>query len=243
MTTESIFIRVQRVLSGSVETATGALERVSSTSLMREAIRQVGRAQDEARVELDAIRARRIHAERQRESLKERLATLQEQASFALSKNRPDLAQAAISRQIEFEAELERLKKVAADAAAEGARLEECAQQLKVRKAQMEQELHVFQATQREANICGAGVNSPVDRTESRVSRAEAAFERAMAAGGGVTTNLMNREHAAKIAEVEALQREAAIEARLAALRAEQKPASAPAAQPRKAAGKGGRGR
>ena len=222
MTTESIFIRVQRVLSGTVETATGALERVSSTSLMREAIRQVERAQDEARAELDSLRARRIHAERQRESLQERLATLQEQASFAISKNRPDLAQAAIARQIEFESELERLKKVAADASSEAARLEECAQQLKVRKAQMEQELHVFQATQREADICGAGASSPVDRTESRVSRAEATFERAMAAAGGVTTNLMDREHASKIAEVEALQREATIEARLAALKAQQ---------------------
>jgi phage shock protein A len=241
MTTESIFIRVQRVLSGTVETATGALERVSSTSLMREAIRQVERAQDEARVELDSIRARRIHAERQHDSLRERLATLQEQASFAISKNRPDLAQAAIARQIEFESEIERLKKVAADSGAEGARLEECAQQLKVRKAQMEQELHVFQATQREADICGAGTNSPVDRTESRVSRAEATFERAMAAAGGVTTNLMGREHASKIAEVEALQREAAIEARLAALRAQQAPA-AEGAGSRKAA-KAARGR
>lgn len=241
MTTESIFIRVQRVLSGTVETATGALERVSSTSLMREAIRQVERAQDEARVELDAIRARRIHAERQHDSLRERLATLQEQASFALSKNRPDLAQAAISRQIEFESEIERLKKVVADARSEGARLEECAQQLKARKAQMDQELHLFQATQREANICGAGSSSPVDRTESRVSRAEATFERAMAAAGGVTTNLMGREHASQIAEVEALQREAAIEARLAALRAQQQPADSGAGS-RKAA-KAARGR
>lgn len=243
MTTESIFIRVQRVLSGTVESATGALERASGTSLMREAIRQVERAQDEARAELDSIRARRIHAERQQDALKERLATLQEQASFALSKNRADLAQAAVARQLEFEAEAERLKKIVAEATVEAARLEECAQQLKARKAQMEEELRVFERTRREADICGGIGSSPVDRTESRVSRAEATFERAMAAAGGVTTNLMDREHAAKIAEVEALQREAEIEARLARLKAQQQPQPAAAAQPKKAAGRGGRAR
>ncbi len=88
--TESIFIRIHQVLSAGAENATDALERVSSTSLMRDAIRQVERALEDAQVELDSVRARRIHAERQQEALRERLSTLQEQARFALGKGRAD---------------------------------------------------------------------------------------------------------------------------------------------------------
>lgn len=238
---ESIFVRVQRVLSTGVESATGALERASGTSLMREAIRQVDRAADEIRVEIEAARSRRANAAHQQQLTRERLATLIEQARYAMSKEREDLAEAAVARQLDYEAELDRLKKAQADAADETGRLEACMAALKVRKAQMEKELAAFEAAQGAAS-CGAGPRpGPIDRSESKVARAEEAFERVMSAAGA-GAGLMDAKDAAKLAEVEAMRKADRIAERLAALRAAQSGGAAGAGGKKRAA-KGAKGR
>ncbi len=219
---ESIFIRVQRVLSGGADAAVGTLERASSTSLMREAIREVERAIEDIRAKHEEATTRRVHAGRQQQLIRERLATLREQAVFVIGKGREDLAEATIARQLDFERELERQKRFEAEAKDEIVRLDDCLSQLKVRKGQMEKELANFQAAQREASIAGACPPSADMRAERKASRAEAAFERAMAAAGGATVGLMDAAEAAKLSEIETLQRESAIAERLAALRAAQ---------------------
>ena len=218
---ESIFVRVQRVLSSNVEVAVDAAERVSSGSLMREAVRQVERAEDETRSALEAARARRLQAERQQQSIRERIATLGEQARFALSKDRPDLAETAVARELDYEAQAKQLKAAGKDAAEEAQRLEECLAALKLRKAQMEKELAAFRAARREAPFPGAAP-SQAERAERKAAQAETLFERAMSAAGNPGAGLMEPKEAAKLAEVDALQREAAIADRLAALKAAQ---------------------
>jgi hypothetical protein len=59
-----------------------------------------------------------------------------------------------------------------------------------------------------------------------KVVRAEAAFERAMAEVGRTGAGLADAEDAAKLAEVDALQRQDRIAERMAALRAAQSAAS-----------------
>ncbi len=227
---ESIFIRVQRVLSGQVEMSVDALERVSSGSLMRQSIREIDQAIDEAREQHRSARARISHAERQQQLARERLATLEEQARFALSKGRDDLAQAAIACQVEYEAQAERLTAARRDAGEECLKLEECVEALKARKAQMDRDLGAFQAAQRDAALA-SGCGAHTDRAERKVARAEAAFGRAMAAAGGSGVGTVEMKDAAKLAEVEALRKEAEIADRLAAMRAtvQAKGADAPA--------------
>ena len=58
---------------------------------------------------------------RQHRMFREQLAALSEKARFAMAENREDLAEAAVSRQLHFEAQAERLDKVQADAASEAA--------------------------------------------------------------------------------------------------------------------------
>lgn len=216
---DSIFVRVQRVLSTGVEGATEALERASGASLMREAIREVERAVADIRLEQDAVLMRRLQAEQQQKQARARLATLDEQARFALGKGREDLAAAAVSQQIETEALLERLKTLLTETADEGRRLEDGLAALKARKTQMDRELAAFAAAQRAAAAEGAGP-APVARAQRRAERAEAAFERAMAASGGAGGTLANSGDAAKLAEVDALRRDETIAERLAALKA-----------------------
>lgn len=219
---ESIFVRVQRVISAGADNCMAVAERASGTGLMREAIRQVDRAVDDVRAEQDACRARRAAAEERQWLVSERLTTLEEQARFALGKGREDLAAAALARQIEYEQEARRLRKVEADAAAQLERLDQSMRDLKLRKSQMEKELAAFQSARAKAD--SAAGKGAAERAERRAERAEEAFERAMSSAGGVSVGLGlgECEEAAKLAEVESLQKESAVADRLAALRAKQ---------------------
>src|SRR3954451_20997066 len=98
---ESIFMRVRRLISASVEDAVDAMERAGGPSVMREAIREINRALDEVRAEQEAASARRLQAMRQQRMFREKLAALEAQARFAISEKRDDLAEAAVSRQLD----------------------------------------------------------------------------------------------------------------------------------------------
>jgi hypothetical protein len=87
---------------------------------------------------------------------------------------------------------------------------------LRIRKLEMQKELAAFEAAQAEAARRSTSSPNPMER---KVSRAEALFERAMAASGAGDLGLVPTGDAAKLAEVEALRREDAIAERLAALR------------------------
>jgi phage shock protein A len=213
---ESIFVRIQNVLAAAADTTVSFAERASGTSLMREAIRQVARAEDEARERIEGANTKRLHAQRRQQTLREQMETSTDQARYALGKERPDLAEAAIARQIDCEAQAAQAVTGEQEAIEEAARLEESVTALRARKLAMQKELAAFEAAHGEAS---KGPNSVRDPVQSKVSRAEALFERAMAASGGGNLGLVPAGDAAKLAEVEELRREDAIAERLAALR------------------------
>jgi phage shock protein A len=219
MMAESIFVRIQAVLAAGADTTVSFAERASGTSLMREAIRQVARAEEDARECLETVKARGHHARRRQQTLREQVTVLEEQARYAVSKDRPDLAEAAIARQIDCEAQAKQALTAESDAVDEAARLEDSLTALKARKLQMQKELAAFEATQRDASASEPRFRR--DPIERKVSRAEALFERAMAANGGGDLGLVPAGDAAKLAEVEAMRRADAIAERLAALRAQ----------------------
>jgi phage shock protein A len=212
---EPIFLRVRRLLSASVDDAVSAMERASGTSLMREAIRQVAEALDEVRAEQEAAAARIAQAKREQGLIRERIAELDDKARFALGKARDDLAEAAVSRQLDLEAQLARLDTVQAEAAAQAVRLDECAAALAVRKAQMERELAAFEAARRDG-LGGDGANRRDQALQRRVDRAQETFERVMAETGGASAGRADPQEA----EIDALRRDAALAERMEKLRA-----------------------
>lgn len=213
---DSIFVRVQRVVSGGVGSALDAAERLSGSSVMRQAIREMDQAIEKARAEGDSARAKRLQAAHRLRECRSQLATLKEQARFALSKERLDLAEAAIARQIDVETQIAALAEAEAEAEAAERRLGESAAELKLRRGQMYDELRSFEAAQRASG--GDGAETPDSQLQRRAERAQEAFERAMDAAGGLSGGRASPEAAAKVAELEALQKEAAIAERLAAL-------------------------
>lgn len=222
---DSIFVRVQRVVSGGVGSALDAAERLSGTSVMRQAIREMDAAVDKADSERESARARRLQADHHLQACRKQLATLKEQARFALGKQRLDLAEAAVGRQIDVEAQIASLTKAESEARADERRFGESVDALKLRRGQMYEELRAFEATQRAAASDCEAPGSPDARVQRRAERAEEAFERALAAAGGLSGGRASPDAAAKVAELEALQKEAAIAERLAALSEGGKPA------------------
>ena len=102
---ESIFARVSRLLSATVEDSVDRMEKAGGDAVMREAIREADRAIDQVKAEREATMARRLQAARQQKMFNERVEELTTKARFALSEGREDLAEAALSRQVDFEAQ------------------------------------------------------------------------------------------------------------------------------------------
>src|SRR6516164_3813984 len=69
---ESIFARMSRLLSATVEDAVDRMEQAGGDAVMREAIREADRAIDQVKAKLESTMARRLQAARQQKMLTER---------------------------------------------------------------------------------------------------------------------------------------------------------------------------
>ena len=218
---ESIFARVSRLLSATVEDSVDRMEQAGGDAVMREAIREADRAIDQVKAQHEAVMARRLQAVRQKTMLATRVEELTGKANFALGEGREDLAEAALSRQVDFEAQARKLDTVEADARAEEARLEDGLTALKARKTQMEDALSAYTQAQRDAATGGDGPTHPERSAEKKVDAAEQAFDRAMTGAGGVGFTRADADTINRVAELDGLQRSATVAERLAALKAQ----------------------
>ncbi len=218
--TESVLKRVKRIVSGKIEDSIDAMERAGGTGVMREAIRETERAIEDVKAERDEVTVRRLQAVRQQKMFRDRLDALTEKAEFALAEGREDLARAALSRQVDFEATIQNLGKTEAQAAEQEREWEESLAELEMRRAQMEEELKAFETARAELGIdSDTGTNS---RREAgrKIDRAEAAFNRAMSgAGGSVGISKLDVKTSNSLAELETMQRDQEIDQRLSELR------------------------
>ena len=217
---ESILIRVKRVVMGGVGDMVDAMETAQGESVLREALREVDRAIDDARGEVGRIASKRMLASRQAGMIRARASEFTEKARIALAEGRSDIAEALISRQVDLEAQIPVIEGAERDAQAEETELAQCLSALQARKREMEADLEAFVAARRLATSDSA----PADGRENgsgrrRAEQATAAFDRVMKNSGGVAGAAPpDRETASKIAEFDGLLRQRKIEERLKAL-------------------------
>jgi len=223
---ESIFARVSRLLSATVEDAVDRMEQAGGDAVMREAIREADRAIDQVKAEHESTMTRRLQAARQQKMLIERAEELTTKAKFALAEGREDLAEAALSRQIDFEAQAKDLDSVQQQAREEEQWLENGLAALGARKRQMEDALQAYLAARRDAasggDGPGRGPRGPGRSAEKKVDAAEQAFDRAMAGAGGVGFARADADTINCVAEIDGMQKSATVAERLAALKAQQ---------------------
>ena len=219
---ETIFTRVSRLLSATVEDTVDRMEQAGSDAVMREAIREADRAIDQVKTELEAAMTRRLQAARQQKMLAERAEELTAKAKFAVHQQRDDLAEAALSRQIDFEEQAKKLDAVQQQSRELEQRLEDSLTALQARKRQMEDTLQAFLLSRQQAALGGDGPVQPNRSAEKKLDAAEQAFDRAMTGAGGVGFTRTDATTINRVAEIDGMQKGANVAERLAALKAEQ---------------------
>ena len=218
---ESIFLRVRRLLNARVEDSVDAMERANSDGTMREAIREVDRAIDEVRGDKEAAMTRRLQAARQREMIAKKVEELTGKARFALNEGREDLAEGALSRQVDLEEQAAKLEKLEVLTREEEGKLEESLTALRARKTEMEEALAAFMIARQDASMGGdSGLENKAD-VEKKIRNAEAAFDRAMTGAGGVGFTRSDAKAINSVAEIDTMVKTASVAERLAALKLE----------------------
>ncbi|MGD9584074.1 MAG: PspA/IM30 family protein [Lysobacterales bacterium] len=217
---ESIGSRVSRLIAGSVNAVIGAVENAAPEVVMEQALREIDGAADDVRGELGRVIAGRHLASKRLVEENRRHEALGEQIELAVQQQREDLAEAAIARQIDIEAQIPVLEAGIADGAARQRELEGYIAALSARRREMETELAQYRAAQKQAADSAADAAAPGSGSAARrVGEAERAFQRVMASTGVPGSSGMNAD-SAKLAELEDLARKNRIRERLAEVKA-----------------------
>ncbi|MFT5660044.1 MAG: phage shock protein A [Sulfurimonas sp.] len=211
---ENITNRVSRLISGSINALVDAAESVSPEIVMKESIREIESAISEVRHELGKVIVLQHNVEVRIESEQEKFKELNDQIQVALKENREDLAEMAISKQMDIEAQLPVLKKSLENYFREIKELESYITALQAKNREMVDELQNFKQRKKSLQSATAQDSKIIDN----VSKSAAAFNRVM----GVNTTLSQHTDEAKLAELEALTRKNRIEERLNAIKANQ---------------------
>lgn len=224
---DSLTGRVTRIISGSLNALVDAVENAAPVTVMEEAIREIDGAIDEVRAELGRVAASKHLANTRLLEENRKHEDLSSKIELAVKENRDDLAEAAIATQLDIEAQIPVLEATIADCGNQEKELEGYINALQAKKREMKEDLKQFRDAQQEAeSISAGGGNGSATSSggvESRVSKAESAFERVVenATGMSSRSGTGDRHDAAKLAELEKMSRANRIQERLAAIKGE----------------------
>lgn len=220
---DTIAARVTRVIGGSVHALLDAMENAAPEATMAQAVREVDQAINEVRSELGRVEAVKHLATSSLNKLNTQKETLGEQIDIAMGKGDETLARAGIARQIDIDDQLPVLQHSLQEAVGRGKELEGYIAALLAKKREMESALQDFIAAQAAASAPVSQNGKSQDKTQAKVDRAGAAFDRVMARETGLAgmTSAVNAD-AAKLRELQEMARSHRIDERLAALKAAQ---------------------
>lgn len=220
---EGLIARVGRIVSGSVHSLIDAIENAAPETVMEEAIREIDGAIDEVRAELGKVVAGKHLANTRLLETNQQHEELAAKIELAVKESREDLAEAAIARQLDLEAQMPVLEATINDSGAQEKELEGYIAALQAKKREMQVELRQFRA-----NVTEASKGAPAqtgDRStdvEGKVAKAASAFDRVVEKATGVPGGQSaDRKSAVQLAELEELARKNRIQERLAAVKSE----------------------
>jgi phage shock protein A len=121
---EKLAARVGRIVSGSLHTLADAVEGAAPEMVMQQAVREVDQAVDDVRAEPGKLLAHKHVATQRLLDENRRHEELSEKVEIAVSEGRDDLAEAAIARQLDIEAQIPVIERSVADCSEQEAELE-----------------------------------------------------------------------------------------------------------------------
>ena len=221
---EAIAARVGRIISGGANQLVDAVENVAPETVMEEAVREVDEAVDEVRIELGKTIANKHLATKRLADAGAKHEDLAGKIDLALRETREDLAEAAIAQPLDLEAQMPVLESTISDCRARETELEGFIEALQAKKREMKEELAEFRkARTSAASSVGSGTTADATRkgsVESRVSKAESAFDRVLERQTGLAGLGTDLKQTGQLAELEDLSRKNRINERLAAAKA-----------------------
>lgn len=220
---ETLTQRVGRLIAGGFHSLVDAVENAAPESVMAQAVREIDTAIADVRADLGTVEAQRHLTAKRLTEESARHETLGEQASFAVEQGREDLAQAALGRQIDIEAQLPVLESRLAALAEDRARLEGYVVALQAKRREMLDALEDYRkAMEQKASATGTstGTSRPGESVNQRADRAGAAFDRIFQRQTGLAGTRGGDTNAAQLAELETLSRDNRVAERLAQLKA-----------------------
>jgi phage shock protein A len=221
---ESLTSRVGRIVAGGFHAMLDAVENASPEQVLEQAIREVDAAIADVRTDLGRVEAQRHLTAKRLAEDSARQEALADQAREAVRQQRDDLAEAAIERQIDLEAQMPVLEARLSELGDDKSRLEGYITALQAKKREMRQALDDFRAArEQQASPTGTatGGDHRGESVQARTERATDAFDRIFKRQTGLAgTSGVSDGTAAKLAELEDLARRHRIAERLATLKA-----------------------
>jgi len=212
---EKIASRVGRLVAGSLNALVDAAENASAEIVMQQSIREIDGVIGEIRAEMGKTAVSQHMLENRLASEKEKHLSLSEQIAVALKEGREDLAEAAIAKQMDIEAQVPVMEKNLVEAQEQIKELEGYIAALQGKKREMQSELDLLKKQKQSVETASSSSSAS---PQAKVQRAQEAFERVMGTGMPVAGSGADE---AKLAELESLTRQNRIKERLEALKAQ----------------------
>lgn len=223
--TERLAGRVGRIVAGSLNSFVDALEGAAPDVVFSQALREIDGAIDDARAELGKVIARRHLASKRLAEKNHTHEELSDKVGLAVGESRDDLAEAAIAKQLDIEAQIPILEHEITECGEEEKTLQGYISALGAKRREMEAELDTLkrvQATSRTASATG-GPGSGGSDIEKRVRNATSAFDRNLKSLSGLDRHgAVDMANEAKLAELEAMTHQNRIKERLARIKSAQ---------------------
>lgn len=216
---EGLSSRVGRIISGGLNAILDAVEDVAPDAIMEQSIREIDDAIEEVRSELGRTIAAKHLANKKLSDKNSEHEHLSDKIEIALTEGREDLAETAVSHQLDIEAQIPVLEQSIAEAAEKERELEGYVAALQARKREMKEELKHFRDSQAASKV-NATENGAKSSVGHGVSKATQAFERVMERQGGIVAGSMTEpKTAAQLQELEVLARQNRVNERLAVIK------------------------
>jgi len=210
----SVFMRVSGAILSQIEVGVGSAEQASRWGFSRKSIREMEAAIEDVRSQQFAAASKRDRAVSERAAQLVLATTWGENAAYALSKERRDLAEQAIGRQLDAECEAKAAAEREHELTMEAERLASLVTELTAERKRMVAELAAFERSQPIA----PNERKQEDTAEQRFDRARARFDRLMDDERSARSDAAEN---ADMHEIDKLRRADQVSERLAALQSD----------------------
>jgi phage shock protein A len=219
---DNLKTRVGRIIAGGAHALLDKIEDQAPEAMMEQSIRDADGVIDDVRHELGLVSANRHLSQQQHASLNGQHEKLGGQIDEALAHNRDDLVRAAVSRQLDVEAQLPVLEATLAEYARQETELKGFVAALLAKKREMETALLDYRKSRAAAQAQVAGGSAAPSSAERRIDKVTGAFDKIYERQTGLsgTSRSTTLQQAAQLKELEDMVRENKIAERLAQIKA-----------------------